>query len=278
LFETQSPAFDPSKATSRGKLFTLTRDITGNGRIDFKDLEWEYLQGDGDFRSSEVTALRDEADIVVTNAPFSLFREYVAWLVEADKKFLVIGNMNAITYKEIFPHIRDNKMWLGTGANMSPYFYVPAGFHYAPTYKGDKEREGRAVCQVPAVCWFTNLDHGRRHEPLTLMTMADNLKFSKHKQIRGKASYDKYDNYDAIEVPFTNAIPSDYTGVMGVPISFLDKYNPDQFEILGSQRWAKSPALTVVYTGKKTAETDYKTLVDKKETYDRIFIRHRDPA
>lgn len=234
LFELESPNFDPVKSESRGKIFTLYRDTTGDDVINVDDLEWEYLEGDGDFRSAEIKALRDEADVIVTNPPFSLFRDFMAWIVEANKKFVVIGNMNAITYKEVFPLIMSNEIWVGaTNFNTGMYFHVPDGFVYAPTYKFEREIEGRPVNRVPGVCWYTNLDHGRRHQPLPLMTMADNLKFSKHKEIRG-TGYKKYDNYDAIEVPFTDSIPSDYPGVMGVPISFLDKYNPDQFEILGA--------------------------------------------
>jgi len=192
------------------------------------------LNGNGDFRSDEVIKLRDEADIIVTNPPFSLFREFLAWVVEARKQFLIIGNMNAITYKEVFPLIKDNKIWLGaTNFNTGMYFKVPNNFVYAATYKFERELNGEKVNRVPGVCWFSNIDHGRRHRPLSFMTMKDNLKHSKHKEIRGKEAYDRYDNYDAIEVPFTSAIPSDYEGVMGVPISFLDKYCPEQFEILG---------------------------------------------
>ena len=154
--------------------------------------------------------------------------------MEGGKKFAVIGNMNAITYKEVFPLIKSNRIWLGaTNFNVGMYFFVPEGFVYKDTYKFQREMDGRAVNRVPGVCWYTSIEHGRRHEPLPLMTMADNLRFSKHKEIKGKAAYDRYDNYDAIEVPFTDAIPSDYEGVMGVPISFLDKYCPEQFEILG---------------------------------------------
>jgi hypothetical protein len=142
--------------------------------------------------------------------------------------------MNAITYKEVFPLLMQNKAWLGaTNFNVGMYFRVPANFVYAPTYKFEKEVNGVAVNRVPGVCWYTNIDHGRRHQPLALMTKADNKKFSKHKEIRG-IGYKKYSNYDAIEVPFTDAIPSDHQGVMGVPITFLDKYNPEQFEIIGN--------------------------------------------
>jgi hypothetical protein len=222
-------------------------DIDGDDEFNLKDVslqlkankqnEWMPLEGDGDFRSGECINLLKQSDIVVTNPPFSLFREYVKQLLDYKKKFVIIGNMNAITYKEIFPNIKENKMWLGaTNFNTGMYFKVPESFEYAATYKFERERNGERVNRVPGVCWFTRLDHGRRHQPLPLMTMSENLKYSKHKEIKGKKQYEKYDNYDAIEVPFTDAIPSDYEGVMGVPISFLDKYNPDQFEIIGYEK------------------------------------------
>lgn len=233
LFESKSEKFDREKSTLKGKIFTLSRDLAGDGKIDVNDLEWEYLEGDGDFRSDEVKALRDESDIVITNPPFSLFREFLAWVVAAEKQFLIIGNLNAITYKEVFPLIKDNKMWLGaTGFNEGMYFKVPEEFEYAETYKFERQQAGEKVNRVPGVCWFSNLDHGRRHQPLQLMSMADNLRFNK--KLKAQEAYDRYDNYDAIEVPFTDAIPSDYDGVMGVPITFLDKYSPEQFEIIGN--------------------------------------------
>lgn len=216
---------------AHGRILVLDHDTNANGRIDFDDLEWKYLDGDGDFRSDEVRRLRDEADIIVTNPPFSLFREFLAWIVEADKKFLVIGNQNAITYKEVFPLIKTNKIWLGHGfAHGNAYFQVAAGSK--TDYAGGVYDAEKNLVKFRNVTWFTNLDHGRRHQPLKLMTTADNIKFSKHKEVRG-GGYRTYDNYDAIEVPFTDAIPGDYDGVMGVPISFLDKYCPEQFEILG---------------------------------------------
>jgi hypothetical protein len=184
----------------------------------------------GDFRSAECVALLKEADIVVTNPPFSLFKAYVAQLVEHKKKFLIIGNTNAITYLEIFPLIKDNKLWLGcTNFNVGMFFEVPNDwkrFHHI-----DKET-GRKIARVSTSCWYTNLDHGRRHEPLNLMTVADNLKFSKN--LRGKSAYGRYENFDAMEVCTYKEIPSDYDGIMGVPVTFLDKYNPDQFEIIGN--------------------------------------------
>jgi len=230
-FEINNPQFDKSKTTKNGKIFTLDHDTSNDGKIDINDLEWHYLEGDGDFRSDEVRALRDEADIIVTNPPFSLFREFLAWIVEADKQFVIIGSKNAITYKEVFPLIKENKMWIGNGFHAgNAYFSTPYSDEYADGVYDAKT----GLVKFRNVNWYTNLDHGRRHQHLQLMTMEDNLKFSKHKEIKGKSSYDKYDNYDAIEVPFTKAIPSDYDGVMGVPISFLDKYNPEQFEILGA--------------------------------------------
>ena len=242
--------------------------------------QWGYLAGDGDFRSAEVTALRDEADVVVTNPPFSLFREFIAWLIEGDVKFSVIGNMNAVTYKEIFPLIKDNKMWPGIAFNKTMEFAVPAGYYAAKDAELDKY--GNRLVKVPAISWFTNIEHGRRHEPLPLMTMDDNLLYGS-KRVR-QTAYPHYDNYDAIEVPETKGIPSDYAGVMGVPISFLDKYNPDQFEIIGmAKRGAGDPALkTRVYTAE-----DYSNYSDlnagpviiengiPRNTYPRILIRHR---
>ena len=245
LFETADPQFDATKTRLNGKKFVLEpKDLNGDGVVNIDDLQWEYLEGNGDFRSAEVTALRNEADIVITNPPFSLFREFVAWIVEADKKFSVVGNGNAVTYKEIFPLIQKNLLWKGATANATDMvFGVPKG---APVKEADRLKAARLgypsnddydFTRLGNSSWFTNMDHGRRHEPLQLMTMADNIKFSKHKEIRG-VGYEKYDNFDAIEVPFTDAIPSDYDGVMGVPKSFLDKFNPDQFEIVGtSQGW-----------------------------------------
>ena len=227
LFETKAPQFDQAKTCVNGKIFTLTRDITSDGRIDVNDLEWTYLEGDGDFKSEEIKKLRDQADVIITNPPFSLFREFLAWIVEADKQFVIIGNMNAITYKEVFPLIKDNKMWLGNGFKSgNAYFSSPNSSDYA---EGVFDKETGLV-KFRNCIWITNLDHGRRHEPLRLMTMADNLRFNK--KLKGLTSYNKYDNYDAIDISFTNAIPSDYEGVMGVPISFLDKYAPEQFEII----------------------------------------------
>lgn len=232
-FETQSPKYDKKKTRSHGKIFILDRDENHDQRIDIDDLKWDYLKGDGDFRSKEVTKLRDEADVVVTNPPFSLFREFIAWIISAQKEFLIIGNMNAITLKELFPLIRDNKIWLGESIHSGDReFGIPD--NYPITAAGWRiDEKGRKYVRVKGVRWFTNLDHGRRHQPLELMTMEDNLKYSKHKDLKEKHAYGQYDNCDAIEVPYSDAIPADYTGMMGVPISFLDKHCVEQYDIIG---------------------------------------------
>lgn len=224
------------------------KDEDGDGAVNIEDvklflnrnkaaripLKGDDTYGGGDFRSAECIAFLKEVDIVVTNPPFSLFRQYVAHLVEHGKKFLIIGNMQATTYNDVFPLIRADKIWMGVTIHSGDReFRVPD--HYPLEAAGWRvDENGVKYIRVKGVRWWTNLDHGRRHEELPLMTMAENLRFSKHEEIKGKAAYDRYDNYDAIEVPFTDAIPSDYEGVMGVPISFLDKYNPEQFEIVGN--------------------------------------------
>ena len=270
LFEQDAPQFDPNKTSVRGKIFVLDQDIDGDGRIDFHDLEWRYLDGDGDFRSDEVTRLRDESDIIVTNPPFSLFREFLAWIFVADKKCLMIGNTNAITYKEVFPLIKDNRLWLGaTGFSTDMVFGVPEGTVVPEAYKKKAEKMGYVgnYTRLGNSCWFSNLEHGRRHQPLSLMTMEENIMYSRHKDIRGKG-YAKYDNYDAIEVPFVDAIPSDYNGAMGVPITFLDKYCPEQFEILGMCENEDLYNMKIrVYTTNECKQA-YERKFQKKGTYD----------
>jgi hypothetical protein len=267
-WEKADPKFDPEKALRNGKMFVIDRDRTGNGRIDYSDMEWSYLEGDGDFRSAEVKKLRDESDMVVTNPPFSLFREFLAWFREKEGvEFLIIGNMNAITYKEVFPLIKSNKTWLGpTISSGDREFEVPrgtplnaAGFRVAS--------DGRKFIRVKGVRWFTNIEHGRRHEPLRLMTEADVVRYG------SKQPFQKYDNYDAIEVPKTKWIPSDYRGVMGVPISFLDKYCPEQFEIYGLAASAgyNEKIVGLPFLGKK----DARPLLSGVNTYARVFVRHR---
>ena len=263
----------------RGKIFVLDHDTNMNGRIDFEDLEWEYLKGDGDFRSEEVCRLRDEADVIVTNPPFSMFREFWAWVVgsglatkntKIHKQFLFIGNMNAITYKEVFPLLKENMAWLGaTGFYTDMVFRVPKGTVVALADKAKAAKMGYVgdYTRLGNSCWFTNLDHGRRHRPLQLMTMAQNIKHSKHKDVRG-FGYRTYDNYNAIDVPFTDAIPCDYEGVMGVPISFLDKYCPDQFEILGMCENEDLYGLKTRVYNHEECKRAYMAKFGKKGTYD----------
>lgn len=267
LFETENPIYNVERSRVCGKIFILDHDANANGRIDIDDLQWHYLEGDGDFRSAEVTALRNEADVIVTNPPFSLFREFLSWIVETEKLFLVIGNMNAITYKEVFPLIKSNNIWLGNGFHAGNAYFKPLGVKISGYANGVYD-EKTGLVKFRNCCWFTNIEHGRRHQPLPLMTMADNLKFSKHKEIRGKEAYEKYDNYDAIEVPYTDAIPNDYDGVMGVPISFLDKYCPEQFEIVGMCENEDLYGLkTKVYTTLECKDA-YMQKFGKKGTYD----------
>lgn len=272
----------------RGKLFVLEEDVTQDGRRNMDDLVVSQLSGNGDFRSEEVRALRDSADIIVTNPPFSLFREFVAWIMEAGKQFIIIGNMNAITYKEVFPLIRDNRTWLGaTGFVTDMVFGVPEGAIVKESDKQKAERLGYIgnYTRMGNTCWFTNVDHGRRHQPLKLMTMADNFKHSKHKDIRGRTEYIHYENYDAIEIPYTDAIPSDYEGIMGVPTSFLDKYCPEQFEILGiTDRGNEYGIKTKEFTSKDTPlygdlNRRGAIIVDGqlKSTFARILIRKKKP-
>ncbi|MBQ9454526.1 MAG: adenine-specific methyltransferase EcoRI family protein [Thermoguttaceae bacterium] len=304
-FETGSPEYDTDRSKRNGKIFVLDHDTNQNGKIDIDDLEWKYMDMDGDFRSNEVTALREEADIIITNPPFSMFREFLAWIMKGKKKFLIIGSMNAITYKEVFPYIQENKMWLGNGFHKGNAFFKPLGD--ANSYAGGVYDPQTGLVKFRNCCWLTNLDHARRHEPLSLMTMEDNLKYSKHKELKGRSDYLHYDNYDAIEVPYTDAIPSDYSGVMGVPVSFLDKYCPEQFEIVGmisapsdpqTLNLGKDYSKYIGYTqdGKPNGRTGStfgkcpaivmddgihpyyeKDGIRVQTTYHRIFIRHLNP-
>ncbi len=294
LFETENPLYNADKSRVKGKIFTLDHDTNTNGRIDINDLQWQYLEGDGDFRSVEVTALRDEADIIITNPPFSLFREFLAWIMEGQKQFAIIGNQNAITYKEVFPLIKENRIWIGaTGNGSDMVFGVPEGAQIA---EGDRAKAARLgyvgnYTRLGNSCWFTNIEHGRRHQPLKLMSMVDNLKFNK--KLKGQTEYYHYDNYDAIEIPFTELIPSDYEGVMGVPISFLDKYCPEQFEIIwrgGDMEWVENEC--TFFTPPETERAELYKKRDKtwrvqnpyvlnsdgfaQTVYQRIFIRHKE--
>ena len=245
---------------SHGKILILTKENLNSN--------WDYLAGDGDFRSSEIKALRDESDFIITNPPFSLFREFVSWIFETDKKFLIIGNMNAVTYKEIFPLIKDNKMWYGVSISSGDRrFNVPNSYPLNASGCGIDDNNQKYI-QVKGVRWFTNIDHGKRHKPLSLLTMNDNLRFNKKLQNpKYQYAYKKYDNYDAIEIPLTEVIPSDYEGIMGVPISFLDKYCPEQFEIIDISSELAKP---IFVNGKRGSGRFY---LNGKRLYDRITIR-----
>lgn len=250
LVEFESPLYDRDLHDTHGKLFILTHDTDGSGVIDQNDVEFKgYLKGDGDFRSPEVCALRDEADIIITNPPFSLFREFIKWIGE--KKFIVLGNMNAIAYKEIFPQIMGDKIWLGTGHAKA--FITP---------DGNEKKFGN-------ILWYTNLDHGKRHEHIILDTMENNLRYNhklkKKLEEYGTDSYPKYDNYNAIEVPFVECIPSDYFEAMGVPFSFMERFNPEQFEIVGFRKGKDGKDLTFVRERERESSVIYKS-ADKEES------------
>lgn len=264
------------KITANKFIINEVKDIDGDGEFNLKDVakqlkanknnEWTPLEGDGDFRSEESVDLLKKSDIVVTNPPFSLFREYIKQLVDFEKKFLIIGNMNAITYKEVFPLLRDNKVWLGNNYKVNAgamFFEIPekiANLEQVREVKTNESGKKVYITRVQGIRWFTNIDHGRRHEPLQLMTEKEVIKFTT------KKPFEKYDNYDAIEVSLVKNIPSDYAGVMGVPVSFLDNYNPDQFEILGSNRGVDQDPKKIYGKG---------SYLNGKEVYKRLFIKHR---
>lgn len=226
--------------------------------------KWEYdgenetvteLEGNGGFETAECIEFLKEADVVVTNPPFSLFRAYVKQLMDYGKKFLVIGNQNAITYKEIQPYIKNNELWLGTSNNNGMYYLVSNDYEYSPNYKFKKEIDGKKVCRVPSVCWFTNIENKRRNMPIDLYK-----KFNKNE-------YPKYDNFEAIDVKKVELIPTDYDGVMGVPITFLYKYCPKQFEILAFMTGAKGSYLVNGNDGRA------KFYINNVGVYARILIR-----
>ncbi len=242
-----------SQGTSERAVYQIYEgDKNGNLVVDDDEVGVRELRGDGDFRSPECIELLKEADIVVTNPPFSLFREYLQTLVKHGKKFIIIGNVNAITYKEVFPLIRVNEIWLGASIHSGDReFGVPEDYplQAASSRVDDK---GRKYIRVKGVRWFTNLDYPLRHETLPLY------------KTYSPEEFPKYDNYDAIEVGKTSDIPMDYEGVMGVPITFMDKYSPDQFEIVGNEEMLEIPR--------------GRGYVNGKRMYGRIFIRNRHPT
>lgn len=290
IANTQLPLFGDSETLTQSKgrpkvnankfIINSVGDIDGDGEFNLQDValqlkqnkenDWEPLDGDGDFRSAESIELLKKADYVITNPPFSLFREYIKQLIDHGKNFLIIANINAISYKEVFPLIKDNKMWLGTGmGRWISGFIVPETYDlYGSEARIDET--GNRIVSTNNCLWFTNLDHGKRHQSLPLMTMNDNIRFSSHSDVKGK-EYVKYDNYDAIEVPYTDAIPSDYFGLMGVPITFLDKYNPEQFEIVGA---SDNGAVAEIYK-LPHFKAHNEPYINGKKLYKRLFIRKK---
>ena len=256
---------EPKKVAYKVEI-TEVCDMNGDGAVDLSDVRY-LLQNDknvlsilqtGDFRSGECIELLKEADIVVTNPPFSLFREFIGQLMKYQKSFLIIGNVNAITYKEIFPLIKTNKLWLGPSITSGDRkLNVPDDYSLNAAGCGIDEN-GRKFIRVKGVRWFTNLDHQKRHEELDLVC---------HYSLE---EYPKYDNYDAIEVSKTANIPFDYDGVMGVPITFLDKYNPSQFEIIGATESEGKGFSNGLWTGTNSVT---QPLVNDEKKYKRIFIK-----
>lgn len=230
-------------------------DKNGNNVPDPEEIGIVPLKGDGDFRSKESIELLKKADVVITNPPFSLFREYVSQLIEYDKKFLIIGHQNSITYKEIFKLIRDNKMWLGYGFNRNMAHFINK--HYEDYASDPDHKEG--MIRVSGVVWYTNIDIRKRHEDLIL-----------YKTYKGnEEDYPKYSNYDAINVDKTKDIPMDYAGIMGVPITFIDKYNPDQFEIID----INPHFFTIVEQG--LPKPSQLKIEGRKDPYARILIKNK---
>ena len=275
LFELNDPQFDEKKTITNGKIFTLEQDRSGDGKIDVDDLEWTYLKGDGDFNSNEIKKLRDEADIIITNPPFSLFRDFIAWIVDAKKDFLIIGSMNAITYKEVFPLIKENLIWLGVKSTSKAMFFKTSNKEYAKRVSSERPEgsfwrmiDGEIGIGINNSCWFTNLDHGRRHQPIPLQKEKDIIKFVTNKE------FQKYDNYNAIEISLIKNIPSDYDGIMGVPITIIDKYNPEQFEIIGMDTEVKEGKLPFLINEEWDGKLD-RGYIKGNRIYSRIFIKHK---
>ena len=247
--------------SERAIYLEYTGDKNGNNVPDVSEIGIKHLQGDGDFRSKECIELLKQADIVVTNPPFSLFREYVAQLVEYDKKFVIIGNLNALTYRDIFKLIKEDKLWFGHSIHSGDReFRVPQD--YPLNAAGSRvDEDGNKYIRVKGVRWFTNLDYTERHEDLLLY------------KTYNPEEYPTYDNYEAINVNVTKEIPMDYPGVMGVPITYIDKYNPDQFEILGmaSSAGYNAEIVGIPFMGDK----DARPLINGKNTYARVFIKNK---
>lgn len=247
------------KAEGKGVVLIYEGDKNGNHEVEDSEIVVRQLEGSGDFRSAECIEFLKEADVVVTNPPFSLFREYVKQLMDYGKKFIIIGNQNAITYKEIFPYIKNNKLWLGVSMNgANRWFYVPDNYEVKENAAGYKVENGRKMFFVNSVVWYTNISNEKRNKKLDLIRKYSN-------------EYPKYDDYDAIEVSRVENIPMDYNGIMGVPISFLHKYNPEQFEIVGmAEDNGKGFSGDANWNGKNPH-----CVINGKNMFKRIFIRKR---
>lgn len=254
---------EPKKIAYKVEI-TEVRDVNGDGRTDLADVQYllqndrnvlSLLKGNGDFRSAECVELLKEADVVVTNPPFSLFREYVALLMKYGKKFVIVGHQNAITYKEVFPLIKENRMWLGYGFKGGAAHFVSP---YEDKATASDHKEG--MIRVSGVNWFTNLDIKKRHEELVLY------------KCYTPEAYPTYDNYEAINVDKTADIPCDYEGVMGVPITFLDKYCPEQFEIVGATE-SEGKGFSVGLW--KSVSRISQPMVHGEKKYKRILIRRK---
>ena len=279
LFEEESENFDKDKTYSNGKIFILERDnIKPEEVLDVDALKWQYLEGDGDFRSDEIKKLRDEADVIITNPPFSLFREFFDWLIDSKKQFLVIGNLNAVKYRNVFSYIKNNKVWLGNNCNINGgamFYEIPESIANLEQIREIKEKSDGTkifITRVQGVRWFTNIEHGLRHKRIDLMTEEKNIKFSKHKEIKD-IGYIHYNNYDGIDVPFIDAIPSDYKGAIGVPISIFDKYCPEQFEILGIGTGDHAKLLGIKKNYRGRTDLEYTINGIQKCPYERVLIK-----
>jgi hypothetical protein len=263
LFKLISTSY--AKDGGRGKVFTLKRDLRRKQtRID--DLEWSYLDGDGDFRSAEVTALRDESDFVITNPPFSLFRKFLEWIREGGQQFSIVGTISAVSYKTVFPLIHSGEMWLGYGfKNGNAYFKTPKAGDYGD---GVLMPDGRV--KFRNCVWFTSIEFGQRHEPLDGADMAMVRKLYGRKQAAANLGK-RYDNYDAIEIPLAKAIPTDYDGIMGLPTSYLQRHCPEQFEIVGiTENGEDSPVGPLRVPGQPKYDRPY---IDGQRKQPRVFIR-----
>lgn len=284
-----------SNDTAHGKVLIVTREMMKN-KVSFGSLGFDYLVGDGDYNSSEVSCFRDEADFIITNPPFSLFKDFLPWAMKDEKKVLVLGTINAVTYKSVFSLVKENELWLGASpVHADMVFAVPkhVSLKESDVLKASKmgydSNDDYNYTRLGNSCWFTNIEHSRRHEWLELLTMSDNRLLSKYKKIR-ENGYPVYDNYDMIEVSYVSCIPSDYDGLMAVPVSFLGVYNPDQFTILGTTedssfdnpgriKWYSREEETSIFLEQNgfpgRINLNSNGVLNNKVMYKRLIIKHK---